>query len=464
MASVPNSTYHLPFNHYPRGLLNKLLFLNDKGEIWFKPNVTEEQIRAGVARPYQEKQQGKTTLVLGAGNIGTLIPGDFLYKLFIERQVVVVKMNPVNEYLGPLLEEGYAPLIDAGYLRIVYGGVDVAQYLIRHELVDELHITGSDSTYEAIVFGTGEAGQLRKQQGERIVTKRFTSELGNVTPVIIYPDGWSQADIERVADAIVAQHAGNAGHYCLTARLVVMQENWEHRDAFIDAMDKAYRRLPDRKSYYPRVEERHDEFLAHYPDARQYGNGNLPWTFAVDVDSTDVDAPAFKLETFCGVLSEVGLSGQSPEAFLRHAVEFVNDHVWGTLTASLIVPTDYETHDVVEQAIADLRYGSVILNGFGANGYGAVPLTWGGHSGSTPQDIQSGIGVVNNVLMFDEDHIQKSVLRLPFKSLKSQIDFEKEQGLVNLLAPLSHTIMQPTPKHIGRVMWQFIQMATGRNN
>jgi aldehyde dehydrogenase (NAD(P)+) len=81
-----------------------------------------------MARPYRQATGGKIALVLAAGNAPNLIPGDFLYKLFVERQVVIVKMNPVNEYVGPIFEDAYAPLIEAGYIEIVYGGVDVAQY------------------------------------------------------------------------------------------------------------------------------------------------------------------------------------------------------------------------------------------------------------------------------------------------------------------------------------------------
>jgi hypothetical protein len=38
------------------------------------------------------------------------------------RQVVVVKMNPVNDYLGPLLRKAFAPLVEAGFVEFAYGG------------------------------------------------------------------------------------------------------------------------------------------------------------------------------------------------------------------------------------------------------------------------------------------------------------------------------------------------------
>ena len=40
-------------------------------------------------------------LVLAAGNVASLGPRDVLSKLFVEGKVVVMKANPVNDYLVP---------------------------------------------------------------------------------------------------------------------------------------------------------------------------------------------------------------------------------------------------------------------------------------------------------------------------------------------------------------------------
>jgi hypothetical protein len=39
---------------------------------------------------------------------------DVINKVFCDSCVVVCKMNPVNEYAGPLLEEMFRPLIQVG--------------------------------------------------------------------------------------------------------------------------------------------------------------------------------------------------------------------------------------------------------------------------------------------------------------------------------------------------------------
>ncbi len=42
--------------------------------------------------------------MLGAGNQASVVAGDILFKLIHEDEVVIVKTNPVNEYVGKHLE------------------------------------------------------------------------------------------------------------------------------------------------------------------------------------------------------------------------------------------------------------------------------------------------------------------------------------------------------------------------
>ena len=58
---------------------------------------------------------GPVALVLGAGNIASIPPLDLLYKLFAEGEVVLVKLNPINDYLRPVFERAFAALIDDGF-------------------------------------------------------------------------------------------------------------------------------------------------------------------------------------------------------------------------------------------------------------------------------------------------------------------------------------------------------------
>lgn len=91
-----------------------------------QPEVTKENVSTTQAIHYKnpQEEERKVALVLGAGNVSSIGPLDILYKLFVDNQVVLFKANPVNAYLGPLLEECFQALIAPGYLQIVYGGAE----------------------------------------------------------------------------------------------------------------------------------------------------------------------------------------------------------------------------------------------------------------------------------------------------------------------------------------------------
>ena len=168
---------------FPAGAFDRITFPQTTAEIWMQPGVTRENLVSGQAAAYADPvAHAGTALVLAAGNVASLGPRDVLSKLFVEGKVVVMKANPVNDYLVPHWSRALAALIDAGVLRIVDGGAAVGQYLTGHARIDEVHITGSDKTYDAVVFGTGPEGARRKAADQPVLDKPVTAELGNVSP------------------------------------------------------------------------------------------------------------------------------------------------------------------------------------------------------------------------------------------------------------------------------------------
>ena len=184
---------------FPMNFLDKLLFKDFRAEVWMQPGVTAESLDETMAVFYQQEDpRGRVALVLGAGNVASIGPLDMAYRLFVEGQVCLYKFNPVNDYLQPFVEQAFASLIEDGFLRIVTGGADVGEYLCQHPEIEEIHITGSHHTHDAIVYGTGEGGAQRKQQNKPRMQKQITSELGCVSPVIVVPGAWSEADLSSV--------------------------------------------------------------------------------------------------------------------------------------------------------------------------------------------------------------------------------------------------------------------------
>jgi hypothetical protein len=398
-----------------------LLFQGFTAEVWMDPAVRLDQLEASQAAFYRDTPtKGRVALVLGAGNVSSIGPMDAFYKLFVEGQVVILKMNPVNEYLGPLISQAFAALVERGFFQVVYGGAAEGDYLCNHALVEEIHVTGSDKTHDAIVFGVGERGDRRKAANEPRNPKRLTCELGNVSPVIIVPGPWSKKDLAFHAVNIASSICNNSGFNCSATRVVVQHEEWDKREAFVAALQKAFREASDRKPYYPGSEERHNTFVTHHPNADQFGArgpGRVPWTLIHHLDPDHADEICFNMESWCGQTSEVALSAGSVADYIDRAVAFCNDRVWGTLNASIIVhPKSLKAPgvaDAVERAIADLRYGSVAVNHWAGLNYAMGTTTWGAFPGHTVDDIRSGQGVVHNTYMFDRP--QKSVLRGPFR-------------------------------------------------
>ena len=407
---------------FPDSAFDRVLFPQITAEVWMQPGVTRADLEAGQARSYADPlAHAGVALVLGAGNVASLGPRDALYKLFVEGKVVVMKANPVNDYLVPHWNRALGALVEAGVLRIVDGGVAAGHYLTTHPLIDEVHITGSDKTFDAVVFGTGAEGARRKAADEPLLDKPVTAELGNVSPVIVVPGRWSTSELLYQAEHVATMLVNNAGFNCLAARVIVTHAGWPQRDAFLGALTQVLSRLTTRRAYYPGAAARCAAFVDAHPEAERLGSGPddaMPWTFIRGVPPGRTDDICFNVESFCGECAETALPAASPAAFVDAATEFCNEVVWGTLSATLLVSPgalhDVAVADAVDRAVANLRYGSIGVNVWHALAFAIGTTTWGAYPGHPRSDIGSGCGVVGNTAMFDRP--QKSVVRGPFRA------------------------------------------------
>ncbi len=410
---------------YPTNNFDKSLLAGVSGEVWMEPGVNPGNLTASMAeayRPDSSKSVG-LCLVLGAGNVASIGPMDVLYTLFSENKVALLKMNPVNEYLGPHWARALNSLIEAGFVDIAFGGAEVGAHLTNHDAVDTIHITGSDKTYDSIVFGAGEDGQKRKASDDPINDRPITAELGNVSPVIVVPGPWSDGDLRFQAAHIAGSLTNNAGFNCNATRVLITHGQWNLRESLLDALGNALSAVPSRDPYYPGAEDRWNSFTKRYPDAHIYGDtgsGCVPWTVISDIDPSNQSELAFNTESFNGIMSEVALtSSRDVSAFLDDAVEFCNDTVWGSLNATILIHPkslrDPEVVEALDRAVANLKYGSIGVNVWAALSYAFVSTTWGAYPGHPRTDIRSGNGVVHNTFLFD--HPQKSVLRGPFRAV-----------------------------------------------
>jgi hypothetical protein len=418
----PVTAGHTAIPAFPFDAIDKVALSGFSAEVWLRRGVAGAQAVEGQAAAYFGGGSSGVSLVLGAGNQASIPFSDALDRLFIARHPVLLKMNPVNDYLGPILELVMSELVERGVLRIVYGGAEVGTHLVRHEGVADVHVTGSDKTFESIVFGAGEDGVRRKAAHDPLVTKPVTGELGNVTPVIVVPGPWSAKDIAFQAQNIASMLTQNAGFNCIAVRAVITSTGWDQRDELLDAVRGVLRDAGSREPYYPGARDRYETFVAAHPNAERLSDESapaVPWTMITGLRPEASDEIAFTTESFNGVFGEVGIDGTGTVDFLRKAVDFANDRLWGTLGCSLIVHPkvldDPEVARAVDRAIADLRYGTVAINHWSALGFLLGSTPWGAYPGHSIDDVQSGIGFVHNSMMIAESDIEKTVARGPFR-------------------------------------------------
>ena len=253
---------------FPANAYDRLLLNGYELDVWMQPGVTPDTLGDTVASFYRDSDPtGALTLVLGAGNVAAIPMLDALYCLFVDGHVVVLKMNPVNEAYGPVFARVLEPLIRDGYLAIVYGGADVGEHLTGSDLVDTVHITGSERTHDTIVFGPGEAGQEAKAAGTPRYVKPIRSELGGASPTIVVPGPWTKADIAYQAKHLATQKLFSAGHTCVASQVLILPQGWDRKDQLLDALRSAMAGAPDRAPFYPGTQERQDAFRAANPDA-----------------------------------------------------------------------------------------------------------------------------------------------------------------------------------------------------
>src|SRR5215210_1668636 len=310
---------------FPAGPIDGLLFQGVRVDVHLQAGVTEEEMENSRAHFYKmADHDGRVVLVLGAGNVNGIPSMDVLTKMFNEGKTCILKMNPVNAYLGPFLEEAFAEAIRHNFLAVVYGGSQEGSYLARHAHVDEVHLTGSDKTFDQIVWGPpGPERDARKAQGKPFLRKTVKGELGNVSPILIVPGRYSEKQLLYQAEDVAAGLTFNAAFDCNANKVVILPKGWEQRDAFLSALEQALLRATPRKAYYPGAHDRWRLYSSDRPAARHFGSETeelLPWTLVRDVDPTSREERAFVCESFCPVLVETQVGSADPVEFLDKAV------------------------------------------------------------------------------------------------------------------------------------------------
>ncbi|MBW4042202.1 MAG: aldehyde dehydrogenase [Acidobacteria bacterium] len=395
-----------------------LLLNGFRAEVWFPPGTTEQRamLTAGMGA-LRVGESGGIGLVLGAGNITSIPPLDVLSGLVADNRASILKLNPVLADLAVPYAAAFAPLIEAGLLRIVQGAASVGGFLAHHDLVRHVHITGSIVSHDAIVWGTGDEAAERRRASTPLLDKPITSELGGASPIIVVPGEWTTADLAFQAEHVATMRLHNGGYNCIAGQVLIVSGDWPQRDAFLDAVRHAIDSAPPRPDWYPGSADRCAAAIEAYPAAERLGpqGGRL----LIDVGTADA-GPMETTEWFAPVLGVVDLPGTGQE-FLDAAVRVANDDLAGTLGANVLIRPEERTAlgGGFGRAIAALRYGTIAINAWTGLGFLLAATPWGAFPGGTIADAGSGIGVVHNALLIDG--AERTVLHGPFRPFPASV-------------------------------------------
>jgi len=403
----------MPYNAYECLLLHGF-----HGEVWLKPGVTATQARgeAGLGE-LTPTLSGGVGLVLGAGNITSIPPLDVLYEIVAHNRSSLLKLNPIMSDMMPVYQAALAPLVTAGMLRIVQGGAAEGSYLTQHDGIQHVHITGSAATHDAIVWGVGAQRAANKKAMTPLLKKPITSELGGVSPIILVPGRWTKRDLRYQAEHVATQRLHNGGYNCIAGQIVVLSSDWPQKAAFLDELRAAIERTPSRPAWYPGSDDRVADVEAHYPKAQRLADGAR---LLVDIQADEDASRLQTTESFSPVLGVIEVAGTG-QAFLDAAVKTVNADFLGTLGANvLIAPADRKRLGAgFDNAIAELKYGSIAINSWTGFAFLAAGASWGAFPGHPLDNVQSGIGIVHNALLLD--HAERTVVTGPFRPFPRSI-------------------------------------------
>lgn len=435
---------------FPSELMyDSAVFAGFTGSAIMQAGVGLEDVGARQAGHFRLGRPGGVTLVLGAGNLTSIGPTDALEKLFLVGHCVLLKLHPNFAGMAEVFDEALRPVIEAGLLRICQGGAETGAYAAHHPGVNDVHITGSDRAWDALVWGEGQEASRRRAAGTPLLRKLITGELGNVTPWIVVPSRWSDEELRHQAEHLVGSLICNTGFNCVAPRVVVTWRGWSQRERFLEAVQEFLDLVPARYAWYPGASERYEEYtgLAAREDR------HLPWAFLRDLDPA-AKPHAVSRECFVGAFAEVALDAPGERHFVERAADFANDGIAGNLGVSLIVHpearADTDFGGAVERAVADLRYGTVAVNQWSGLSYVLKALPWGGYPTGTLGAPASGLGWAHNPYMLDG--IEKSLFEGPFLVEPKPVTFPTNRNAGGILRALLELTGRPEPENVERLV------------
>mmetsp|Transcript_21527 Transcript_21527/g.50977 ORF Transcript_21527/g.50977 Transcript_21527/m.50977 type:complete len:636 (-) Transcript_21527:104-2011(-) len=418
-------------------------------EAWLDQSKVQEESQVEAfafdkAWDHSAGDEGGLMVVLGAGNQSILTFVDIMDAMYTRKYVVYLKQHPIRNYLNKLLKRLLAPLLSRGYVAFEeHTSNERCTALIYHPEVGALHITGGKATHDLLVWGADPKEREQNLKANTPKIKNVTSELGAVSPWVIVPGNYTRAELESQAKTIAAFVFANASCNCNAPKCVVVADEWDQKEEFLEIVYQSLANHPLPVPYYPNTEQRWKTFEEQYPDAMKIESNSgmgiaerklsagglnkepllLPYLkieTVVDLESeTGREAAskefAFINEPFAPVLTITSLKGTSQKSLMKFATTastFCNEYLYGTLSGSITTPPSLLDDASVQTLIAEMKYGGIGVNVWCGFAYVTRHAgMWGGFPGETLDAVQSGIGRVGNTIAMA--HLEKAVVIAP---------------------------------------------------
>mmetsp|Transcript_14892 Transcript_14892/g.21318 ORF Transcript_14892/g.21318 Transcript_14892/m.21318 type:complete len:638 (-) Transcript_14892:72-1985(-) len=432
------------------GLTGELVLGSRGGKDLDSTPLTSSSTNGSLQDTLDETHKGGVVGILGAGNFDA--PVEIFNEMFLKGKVVIYKRNPVNLTSLHFLRKIFSPLIERGYLSLLSDhppgsspkGAFVGKILVEHPKIQDIVLTGSELTYNKIKWGaTPQEQEQNRKNNTPLTYKPICAELGSVNPWVIVPGkGWTESTVDTYASHLVFSKLLNNGHVCASPQIYVVPSDWKYRQLFWERTQYWLKQSTGSAPFYPGLDQIHQKFAKikdseivmqtyggtiHVKDDCAFGTDQqncvvIP-NYQMNEDNTKADPNMIlQTEAFCPVLAEVPLDTPNPSNddksedvsdFLQSATNFIEQNVYGSLTATLIIDNhSYKQHkDVIEKTIATMPFGIIGVNIWPAFGHSMPMLVWG--ASPYPNRSSSGNGLLGNCDLYR--NVEKAVLRAPFR-------------------------------------------------
>jgi hypothetical protein len=193
----------------PRSFAERSRHRGSEAVAVFAEGVEPEDVIAGQAAFYRQSEPpGGVALLLAAGGPPSAAPLRALAALFVDGRVTLLETSPAQAWLGPLVERAFAPLIEAGFLRVVHGGDAPGAHL-------------ASTLGEPVAVSSGSGG-----------------------PALVVPALYARDELWFIARRLASEIAAGAAFSIAAPRVIVLAGCWPQRRLFLEQLERALAELP----------------------------------------------------------------------------------------------------------------------------------------------------------------------------------------------------------------------------